>query len=309
VYLLDRDILEYIPKAKPVSIEKDVFPGIAQRGHKYKGICFKECNDGYRYTGKILRGLEKVHPKGKIMELKKSFRPEYAALAIIFGAILYLAGSTWLKCGDMIIDTFRDPLISLKVMSGQTLYKDMFYEYGFFAPHCLALVFRLFGVSTVTLAVFGLSVTVSMSLVLYAIARHFLDITASLLVVLTFLFAFAFGFYSYNGIFNFVMPYSHSSVFFSLFSAFSVLCFIRFVFTDKTRYLALWAVSMLLTFLCRIDAPIMVWGAFFIIFLLKARKENGFRFSLKDLWVFVPLVGAFIFYFVYLRSTGALDPF
>ncbi|MFH1847084.1 MAG: hypothetical protein ABH869_05970, partial [Candidatus Omnitrophota bacterium] len=75
----------------------------------------------------------------KYINLKFSF-----LIIIIVGCFAYLLDFTWLKWGDLIIDTGRELYVPLMLSEGKLLYKDIVYVYGPFVPYLHALLFKLF---------------------------------------------------------------------------------------------------------------------------------------------------------------------
>ena len=165
-----------------------------------------------------------------LLQQYKSFFVNPLVICIVLGAFGYLLSVSWLKWGDIFLDTGRELWIPLQLMEGRVLYKDLFYEYGFFAPYFIALLYKLFGVTYLTAAGCGMGITLIVSLFLYKISRYYLNTVLSTFTVLTFLFVFAFGYYApSSNIFNFIIPYSFASTFFAMFTCMAFYFFIAFI--------------------------------------------------------------------------------
>ena len=220
---------------------------------------------------------------------------------------IYLLYVSWMKWGNIVIDTPREMWMPLQVLKGRVLYKDLAYEYGFLPPYLLSFVYRIFGVSVISLVGVGITVTVLMTALLYKISRFFLNEIFSFLVIVTFMFVFAFGHYS-GGIFNFILPYSFASTFFMLFTASSLYFFLEFIVSEKRKHLLLWGVSLILSFLCRPDMSIPVWAGFVFIgeiFIFKTRKKI-WRFNL---YFIAPLLISILCYILFIIKMQALEGF
>jgi hypothetical protein len=242
-------------------------------------------------------------------ERHKQFISSLIVFLTVVISFVYLLCVSWYRWGDLIVDTFRDFWVSSQLLEGKVLYKDIFYEYGFLPPYFLALIFKLFGVHINPLVLCGIGVTILVSILLYKISRFFLDEMVSGLVVLTFLFVFAFNHYFYNGIFNFILPYSFASIFFILFVSSALFFFFKFIFFEKGIYLVFWSISLSFAFFSRVDTPLLIWGAFFLvggIFILKSKHGICWRWGL---YLFLPLFIGFLGYLLFLFKMEAWDGF
>lgn len=243
----------------------------------------------------------------------KERQKQYITSLIVFisiaGCFLYLLFMTWLKWGDLIIDTFRELWLPLQLLDGKILYKDLTYEAGIFPPYFLVFIYKIFGVHINSLVSCGIGITILMSILTYKISRFFLDEIVSGLVVLTFLFVFAFNHYFYNGIFNFILPYSFASICFILFVSSALYFFLKFIATEKERYLLLWSVCMSFVVLSRIVESLAVWVVFMfvsVIFILKNKDKKWWKWVL---YLFFPLVSGSLVYVLYLFKMQAFAGF
>jgi hypothetical protein len=232
-----------------------------------------------------------------------------AGLGIIEIAFIYLLSVSWHRWGDLIIDTGREFWIPLQILKGKLLYKDLFYEHGPLAPYLLAFLYKVGGVHINAVIGCGITITVLMALLLYKIARFFLDELTSGLAVLTFLFVFAFGSYDYAGIFNFILPYSFASTFFILFISSALYFFIKFVFFEKEKYLLFWSLSLSCAFFSRIETTVLEWLAFLMVggvFILKGGHKRRWPWVL---YLISPALISLMGYFLFLFGTRAFAGF
>lgn len=229
-------------------------------------------------------------------------------MVVITGfCFFYLLSSTWFKWGDLIVDTFRDMWVPMQILEGKAVYRDVFYTYGLFPPYFIALLFALFGTHLNALVGCGIGITIFITILLYKISRIFLDIYISCLVLLTFLFVFAFACYYPYAIFNFILPYSNATTFCILFVCLSIYSFLRYIFSNKNRYLVLWIASICFAFFSRIDITLPVWTGYVLtgfIYIVKdkSRKRVG-------IYLLVPFFISIAFYLIYLTLTGSFDGF
>ncbi|MEW6076917.1 MAG: hypothetical protein AB1724_03810 [Thermodesulfobacteriota bacterium] len=197
------------------------------------------------------------------------------ALAAMGACFLYLLSRTWMKWGDLIVDTFREFWVPMKLLEGHVLYRDIFYEYGFFPPYLQAILFKIFGVHLYTLAGLGIVTTLLIAAAVYLIPRMFLSATVSALTVIVFFLVFAFGYYADNNNFNAILPYSFASTLFLLFILYALYFFLRFLQSGQNRFLGLWAFFMSMAMFCRIEIPILAWGGFFVTGLVYIFNNSG----------------------------------
>ncbi|MCX5667175.1 MAG: hypothetical protein NTY34_02550 [Candidatus Omnitrophica bacterium] len=244
----------------------------------------------------------------KINFKKINFLPIFVFSALS-ASFFYLLFATWFKWGGLLVDTFRDPLTIAKLINGKVLYKDIFYEYGFFPPYFLTFVCKMAGMHLNTMVGCGIALTILMSCVLYKISRFFLDVLVSGLVVFTFLFVFAFGFYCYNGIFNFILPYSFASVFFILFIALAVYFFIKFIFSEKNLYLWIWSMTISLAIFSRIEMALLAWAGFIMAGIIFIYRSNGKRRWRVGLCLITPLFIGILGYSAFLFNLQVFNGF
>jgi hypothetical protein len=235
--------------------------------------------------------------------------PSLIIFAIISAAFLYLLRSTWMRWGDLIIDTSRELYLPVQILEGKILYRDIYYEYGPFPPYFMAAVYNIFGIHINSLIGAGIAITASMCFFIYKVSRFFLERTISCLVVLNFLFVFAFGNYQpgNEGIFNFILPYSSASTFFILFVIIALFFFLKFISRGRKKYLWLWSIFSVLNCFVRPDMFSAVWFAFFAALLVFTLKQ---RAGFKLLWYpFGTILAAALGYFLFFAVTGGFDGF
>ena len=228
-------------------------------------------------------------------------------IVCILAGLVYLLSTTWMRWGSLLVDTFYDFRVSEMILSGKVLYRDIFYGYGILPPYLLSLLTMMTGVCIGTHVAVGIAVTMLLTMLVYKLSRIFMDRVQSTLATLTYLFVFAIAIYLYYGIFNCILPYTFASEFFVLFVLAATYWYLRFILTGKSRCAWIWAGTMLLACLCRIDTPILVWGAFALSSGLVWWFQKEIRQSLRlviILLAVIPLlaVGS---YGLFLAMTGS----
>jgi len=153
----------------------------------------------------------------------------------------------------------------------------------------------------------GIVVTILVCVLIYKISRLFLDEIESAFPVLAFLFVFAFGFYTYTGIFNFILPYSFSSTFFILFVSLALYSFLMFILHERISHLYLWSGAMACSFFCRIDISAVVLAGFIFSGLILIAKNR--RFAGMFPCLVLPIIISLLGYYLFLRFTGSFEEF
>src|SRR5262249_1389503 len=105
-----------------------------------------------------------------------------------------------------------------------------------------------------------------MALVVYFLALRLSDRLAATVVATAFLYLCAFGHYYFNGIFNWVMPYTYSATYGMLAAAASLLLLVRHVQDGRRGDLWLSVACLVLAALCKVEAvvPAAVTHALFL---------------------------------------------
>ena len=127
--------------------------------------------------------------------------------------------------GDINIDSFREAYIPQQILSGKSLYKDIFCIYSPLSYFINAVLFFIFGIKLKTLYFAGLLTTCGIIYFIKKLADIFLDKISSFSVCLLFIAAFVFS----PNVFNPFFPYSYGLLYGLLF----ILVSIYFVIKGK----------------------------------------------------------------------------
>lgn len=142
-----------------------------------------------------------------------SFLLRCAPPMLVAAAFVHGAASSWLKWGDLIIDTGRELQLPQRMLAGEALYSDLRYYYGPLSPYLNMVLYRIYGVRVEVLAWAGISSAALMCLGLYRLTRNFLGSWPSATVAASFVYLCAFAHLNSSPIFNFVLPYSYASTY------------------------------------------------------------------------------------------------
>lgn len=115
---------------------------------------------------------------------------------------------TWRKWGDLLADMGVNLYMPWRICEGSVLYRDLFFFAGGpFSQYFDALLFKIFGASFLTLAIFNLIAVALMVLVLYRRFSAAADTWTATMICLAIIIVFAFGYYFFEE-FNYAVPYS-----------------------------------------------------------------------------------------------------
>ena len=184
---------------------------------------------------------------------------EWIAAVILASCFLFLLKFSWLKWGDLIIDSGREMYVPSQVLAGRLLYRDIFYQYGPFAPYFNALFFKILGVHLRALILSGAIAATGTAILVYKLSKIYLGSLFSTFSALTFIFVFAFGQYVPLGNYNFILPFSYAAAYGVLFGLSALYFFYKSAFRHARQ--APYFLSASLTLLCRIEMGLAVLAA------------------------------------------------
>ena len=132
-----------------------------------------------------------------------------AVLAVLLGV---LAGLTWRKWGDPVVDFGCELYVPWQITQGKHLYRDMVWLGGPLAQYGNALAFAVFGVSLTTLIWVNLVLLALLTELIRGYFARCVSPLAGLLAGLLFLSLFAFGQYGPLANYNYMAPYRHEPI-------------------------------------------------------------------------------------------------
>src|SRR5271155_1432550 len=130
------------------------------------------------------------------------------ACAVIGSVFFTLTVKTWRKWPDLVVDFGAQLYMPWQISNGAVLYRDVHYLAGGpLSQYYHALLFKIFGVSFLTLVVSNLAVLALLLAVLYLCFYRCSDQLTAMTACVAVLVAFAFAHYTTLGIFNYITPY------------------------------------------------------------------------------------------------------
>src|SRR5580658_1633110 len=233
-----------------------------------------------------------------------SARRDFLFAVAVLGCVLScLIAMTWRKWPDMWLDFGLQLYIPWKISTGAVLYRDLAYMTGGPFSQCLdAILFRMCGVSFLTLAVANLALLALLLVLVYRCFYQAADQLTALMSCLAVLLVFAFGHYTDYGIFNYVTPYCEEVYQGLILSMAAIALLGKWVATQKS-----WAVLGAgfcsgLVFLTKPEVFLALAAAIFATLILAWRVTGKSRTALKGLALLavagaVPSL-AFLIYFL-----------
>jgi 4-amino-4-deoxy-L-arabinose transferase-like glycosyltransferase len=225
------------------------------------------------------------------------------ALAVLGCVLSGLIALTWRKWPDMMLDFGLQLYIPWKISTGAVLYRDLAYMTGGPFSQCLdAVLFRICGVSFLTLALANLALLALLLMLVYRCVYQAADQLTALMSCLAILLVFAFSHYTDYGIFNYVTPYCQEIYHGLILSIAAIALLAKWVAAQK-RHAALAAGFCCgLVFLTKPEVFLALAAAVLAGLLLAWRITGKWKTPVKGLGL-MTLVGAvpflaFLLYFL-----------
>jgi hypothetical protein len=141
-------------------------------------------------------------------EAHSARRDSLFALVVLGCVLVFLTMLSWRRWADMLIDFGLQLYIPWRISGGAVLYRDLAYMTGGpLSQYFDAFLFRVFGVSLLTLVLANLALLALLLALVYRCFYEAADQLTALVCCLAILLAFAFGQYSDYGVFSYVTPY------------------------------------------------------------------------------------------------------
>lgn len=224
-----------------------------------------------------------------------------------FVILLVFLHLSWMKWGDLIIDSGKEWYVPSQILQGKVLYRDLAWLYGPFIPYWNALFLAIGGVHLHSMIASGILSILLTVVPLHFLGRRMMGENLAGLTVATFLCVFAFGFYISPHNYNYVLPYTYAATYGMAFALWALLFFIR---TLEGKLETPWAIlALTLTGLTRWEL------ATFLAFAMVAatwnpgaqgRGPNGFKTALT---IVMPTLGVTVllytfFFTLFVRDQG-----
>jgi hypothetical protein len=139
-------------------------------------------------------------------------RRRWQQRVLLVALLAVLAGLTWRKWGDPVVDFGCELYVPWQITQGKHLYRDMVWLGGPLAQYGNALAFAVFGVSLTTLIWVNLVLLALLTELIRGYFARCVSPLAGLVAGLLFLSLFAFGQYGPLANYNYLTPYRHEPV-------------------------------------------------------------------------------------------------
>src|SRR3954469_2661279 len=156
-------------------------------------------------------------------------------VAITLVAMLALTWRTW---PEPIVDFGREIYAPWQLSQGKVLYRDVAYFNGPLSPYFNAVVFRVLGVSLMSLVWVNIAILIGIVLMLHRLIARIADEVAATVGTCAFLLVLAIGQPGPIGNYNFITPYSHEMTHGLALSVAAIVCLVRFVETRTIAWIA-----------------------------------------------------------------------
>jgi hypothetical protein len=226
----------------------------------------------------------------------------WIGLVVIALAFIFAAGISWRRWPDLLVDFGGQLYIPWRLANGAVLYRDLFYFAGGpLSQYFNALLFKIFGVSFLTLIAANLIFVAATLLLIYRRFAAATDVLTATTICLGIVLVFAFGQYMTIGNYNYIAPYSHEVLHGLLLSILVVVLLADWLTKEKIRFALAAGFCSGLVFLTKPDVFVALAAACvaaFVIFLITRRQIN---FVSKSLAAFlfagmIPPLGFFLYF-------------
>src|SRR5580658_7040904 len=225
------------------------------------------------------------------------------ACAVIGAVLVTLTIKTWRKWPDLVVDFGAQLYMPWQISTGAVLYRDVHYLAGGpLSQYWHGLLFKIFGVSFLTLIVSNLAVLVLMVSLIYLCFYRCSDQLTSITACVAVLVAFAFAHYTTIGIFNYITPYSAEVVHGLVLSVLAVALLARWFETENPWLAGAAGLCAGLTLLTKPDMFLalmltVISGAALYVHLRRKVKLLCRSVALLAGAGMIPAVGFFLWFF------------
>ena len=232
-----------------------------------------------------------------------SRRDAILACAVIGAVFAGLTFKTWRKWPDLVVDFGAQLYMPWQISTGAVLYRDVNYLAGGpLSQHYHALLFKLFGVSFLTLVVSNLAVLALLLAAIYLCFYRCADQLTAVTACVAVLAVFAFAHYTTVGIFNYITPYSAEVVHGLVLSVLAVALLARWSETENAWLAGAAGFCGGLTLLTKPDMFLALMVAFVagVALFWRTRRKGkllGQSLALMACGGLIPAAGFFLWFF------------
>lgn len=230
---------------------------------------------------------------------RRHFLFAFLVIGAVYAAV---AGLTWRKWPDPIVDYGSQLYIPWKLSTGSVLYRDIGHIAGGpLSQYFDALLFKFFGVSFMTLVLANLLLVAVFVAVLYACFYHAADQLTAVTIGLGVVMVFVFAHRTETGIFNYITPYSTELVHGAMLSTCAVAALAKWLREEKIRLAAAAGFFCGLVFLTKPEVflalAVSVFAALVLFWKMKRNSLLFFRPVAALLGAALIPIAAFLIYF------------
>jgi len=190
-------------------------------------------------------------------------------LALLGAGLLRLS---WQKWANIAEDYGRELYTPWRISCGQVLYKDITSLFGPFPPYWNAMLFKIFGVSIMTLELFNILLVAGITILIYKFFTYTMDRGVAFFTSAAFLSLLAFrqsGLYPDQGNYAYICPYTYSVTYAVFMSLGAMYLFVLHGRLGRDILLGVLGVLIGLTILCRLEIFVFLAIALLAGFLVK----------------------------------------
>jgi hypothetical protein len=226
-------------------------------------------------------------------------------VAVVFAAV---AALSWRRWPEVLADFGVQLYVPWRLTEGSVLYRDLFYiSGGPFSQYFNALLFRIFGVSFLTLIMANLIIVAAMVWLIYHRFRAASETWVATMICLGVVLVFAFGQYSGSasaGDWNYVVPYCHDALHGLALSILGVALLSDWVSKGGFRYVCAAGFCAGLVFLTKPDIFAALTACVIVAFAWVARR--GVRFAAGALagFLLAAMLPSAFFFLYFLGKEG-----
>lgn len=231
----------------------------------------------------------------------------WIGLAVVGLAFIFAAAISWRRWPDLFVDFGGQLYIPWRLANGAVLYRDLFYFAGGpLSQYFNALLFKIFGVSFLTLIVANLTLVAAMLFLIYRRFAAATDAWTSTTICLGIVLVFAFGQYTTIGNYNYIAPYSHEMLHGLFLSILAVMLLSDWLAQGRLRHAFAAGFCTGLVFLTKPDIFVALAAAGLAAFLIFFTARRRIDIVAKSLAAFVSaaLIPALGFFLCFLNVEG-----
>jgi len=231
----------------------------------------------------------------------------WIGLAVVGLAFIFGAAISWRRWPDLLVDFGGQLYIPWRLANGAVLYRDLFYFAGGpFSQYFNALLFKLFGVSFLTLIIANLVLVAAMLFLIYRRFAAAADVWTATTICLGIVLVFAFEQYTTIGNYNYIAPYSHEMLHGLFLSILAVMLLSDWLAQGRVRHAFAAGFCSGLVFLTKPDIFVALAAAGLAAFLIFFITRRRIDVAAKSLAAFMSaaLVSALGFFLYFLSVEG-----